>query len=142
VVPARRQPHARNSYSNSGGGDREMVHSLTPEHLALGNGLVFDGLGAGFCQLHDIDRHGRGDVVVRSQVARGLSEPVQLNQFAPREKLSEATTHCASLSLTGDRQAYRSISELIVAYLRKIAVAIYLPPVNWLFTDAIDIFDG
>jgi hypothetical protein len=44
VVPARRHRYDRNSYGNCGGGDREMVHSLTPEHLALGNGLVFDGL--------------------------------------------------------------------------------------------------
>jgi len=30
--------------ANCGGGDRKMVHSLTPEHLALGNGAILDGL--------------------------------------------------------------------------------------------------
>ena len=31
-------------YSSCGGGERDMVHSLTLEHLALGNGRILDGL--------------------------------------------------------------------------------------------------
>jgi hypothetical protein len=39
MVPTRRHFHARNSYSNCGGRERDMVHSLTPEHLSIGGGL-------------------------------------------------------------------------------------------------------
>jgi hypothetical protein len=34
AVPARRHCHARNSYSNRGGGERDLVHPLTPEAKA------------------------------------------------------------------------------------------------------------
>jgi len=34
MVPARRNSHARDSYSNCGDGERDMVHSLTPERLS------------------------------------------------------------------------------------------------------------
>jgi len=44
VVPARRHCYYWNSYGNCGGGDRKMVHSLTPEHLAIANGVILNGL--------------------------------------------------------------------------------------------------
>jgi hypothetical protein len=47
VVPARRHRYDWNSYGNCGGGDREMVHSLTPEHLALSNGVITNRLNQG-----------------------------------------------------------------------------------------------
>ena len=34
MVPARHNSHARDSYSNCGDGERDMVRSLTPEQLA------------------------------------------------------------------------------------------------------------
>jgi hypothetical protein len=43
VIPARRHSHARDSYSNCGAGERDMVLTLAPEHLARSNGLVLDG---------------------------------------------------------------------------------------------------
>jgi hypothetical protein len=43
MVPTRRHFHARNSYSNCGGRERDMVHSLTPEHLSIGGGLSSTG---------------------------------------------------------------------------------------------------
>jgi hypothetical protein len=42
VDPARRQSHTRDSCSNCGSGERDMVLTLTPEHLAVGNDLIFD----------------------------------------------------------------------------------------------------
>ncbi len=36
MVPTRRHFYARNSYSNCGGRKRDMVHSLTLEHLSIG----------------------------------------------------------------------------------------------------------
>jgi hypothetical protein len=44
VDPAWRHYYARDSYSNCGGGERDMVLTLTPEHLAIGNGFILDGL--------------------------------------------------------------------------------------------------
>ena len=41
---------------------------------------------------HSIDRRYRGDVVAGAQVARGLCEPVKLDQFAPCVALIEAST--------------------------------------------------
>jgi hypothetical protein len=40
VVPARRHSHARNSFGNCGGNERDIVHTLTPEHLAIGGGTI------------------------------------------------------------------------------------------------------
>ena len=44
VVPARHHSYYWNSYGNCGGGDRKMVHSLTPEHLAVGHGVITNRL--------------------------------------------------------------------------------------------------
>jgi len=44
AVPARRHCHARNSYSNCGGGERDLVHSLTPEAMAPFEKLNHDQL--------------------------------------------------------------------------------------------------
>ena len=46
----------------------------------------------------DVDRRCRGDVVAGAQVSRRLRQPVKFDQLAPRVRLSEASTHGASLS--------------------------------------------
>ena len=100
MVPARRHSHTRDSYSNRGGGERDMVRSLTHEPLALGIGRILDGLD-----------QARVIVVARLQVASRLRQPVKLDQFAPSVRLGEASAHGTNSIPYGERRKLVPLGE-------------------------------